>query len=310
MGILLGVSASSFLSLMSVDDADCIVQMSPLKSQGTIQRSLSSFSDTPQLAVNDRGWKLIHVYVGPDDDRVAQIAQASTINSDYFHAAHWFSQLRQDEIVAQLFRYKKGGYFVDLAANDVVRISNTYALETYYDWNGLAIEPNSVYWSGLSLRKCHVVAAVAGKSTNEKMLFTFPKRAAPQGGLVGSEFDNHERKNSAEEQMRFTVTLQDIFERFNTPSVIDYLSLDVEGAETFVMESFPFDRYRINVLSVERADKKLCRLLQENGYVQLKSLKSWGETLWVHSSVEATLDMGAMDIDSENYKYRERENHQ
>ena len=91
--------------------------------------------------------------------------------------------------------------------------------------------------------------------------------------------------------MRFTVTLKDIFERFHTPSVIDYLSLDVEGAETFVMESFPFDRYRINALSVERADKKLCGMLQDNGYVQLKSLKSWGETLWVHSSVEATLDI-------------------
>ena len=108
--------------------------------------------------------------------------------------------------------------------------------------------------------------------------------------------------------MRFTVTLQDIFERFQTPSVIDYLSLDVEGAENFVMESFPFDRYLINALSVERADNKLCGLLQEHGYVQLKSLKRWGETLWVHSTVAATLDMRALDIDTENYKYRERGN--
>ena len=311
VGVLLGGFASSFLSLMTASDIVGVAKIHPIiQFQGFTKRSLSSLSDPQPKVASDVGWKQIHVYVGPETERVAQMAQASTINSNYFHSTRWFSQLRQDEVVAQLFRHKRGGYFVDLAANDAVRISNTYALETHYSWTGLAIEPNAIYWPGLSLRKCHVVAAVVGKLTNEKKLFRFPRRAAPQGGLVGPEFDNAEKKISAEEQLRLTVTLQEIFEKFQTPSVIDYLSLDVEGAETFVMESFPFDHYRINALTVERADKKLCDILQAHGYIQLKSLKHWGETLWVHSTFEASMDRRAVDIDTEHYKYREKaQNH-
>lgn len=301
------------------------VRQSPRKRARNL--SSQSFNGAADVKnADDGGWKLIHVYVGgssssnnnaaqEEQHRAAQMAQASTINSDYFYSSSsaqrprsWFSQLRQDEVVAHLFRHKRSGYFVDLAANDAVRISNTYALETRYHWTGIAIEPNAVYWPGLALRRCHVAAAVVGRSTGERLRFKFPRRAAPQGGLVGREFDNREPGKSPEEdQMRYTVTLQDIFERFQTPPVIDYLSLDVEGAELFIMESFPFDRYRINALTVERADNKLSALLQTNGYVQLKVLKHWGESLWIHSSVQDSLDTkAAMEIDTEHYKYRER----
>jgi hypothetical protein len=75
-----------------------------------------------------------------------------------------------------------------------------------------------------------------------------------------------------EDQMRFTVTLVDVFERFNTPAVIDYLSLDVEGAATFIMETFSFNRYRFNLLTIERPTAKLHNLLTKQGHIQLKQL--------------------------------------
>jgi hypothetical protein len=237
----------------------------------------------------------------------------STIRNEYFHTTKWFSQLRQDELVYQLLRNKRNGYFVDLAANDAIRISNTFALEHYHGWDGIAIEPNPIYWPGLAYRNCTVVAAVVGQQTGTEMKFKFPKsKPAPQGGLVGPTFDNHDTGNGSrndEDQMRYTITISDIFKKFDVPSVIDYFSLDIEGAETFVMESFPFDHYRINVVTVERADQRLCELLQLNGYVQMKQLKKWGETLWIHSSIihdSSILDLTALDIDTENYKYRER----
>ena len=50
----------------------------------------------------------------------------------------WYSQWRQDEVVATLFRGKRNGYFIDLAANHAYKLSNTYALEQKYDWNGVS----------------------------------------------------------------------------------------------------------------------------------------------------------------------------
>ena len=259
----------------------------------------------------DEGWNMIHVFVGTQASKIEHMIDASTIPNDYFYRTTWFSQLRQDEVVYRLLRSKRNGYFIDLAANDAIRISNTFALEHYHGWNGIAIEPNPIYWSGLAYRNCTVVAAVIGQQTGIEMTFKFPKsKPAPQGGLVGPTFDNHDQSSKTnEDEMRYTITISDIFERFDTPSVIDYFSLDIEGAETFVMEAFPFARYRINVLTVERADKRLCELLQQNGYTQMKQLKKWGETLWLHSSIihdSAVIDLTALDIDTENYKYRER----
>jgi hypothetical protein len=250
------------------------------------------------------------VYVGRNStstDRSQQIATSSEVSPDLSRQSRWFSQVQQDLLVKTLLRGKRGGYFVDLAANDAVRISNTYALETYYGWTGLAIEPNPLYWSSLAhYRKCRVAAAVVGSRTGVPVRFKFPNRAPAKGGIVDERFDNKEASHFGEDQTRYTVSLRDVFERFDVPSVIDYLSLDVEGAETFVMESFPFDRYRFNLLTVERPDANLIILLERQGYKMLKQLKKWGETIWAHREIEATLDLSALQIDTEHYKYREK----
>ena len=50
---------------------------------------------------------------------------------------------------------------------------------------------------------------------------------------------------------------------------VDYLSLDVEGAELAVLETIPFDRVDIRTLSVEvehSDSKKIVQLLVRNGY--------------------------------------------
>lgn len=46
------------------------------------------------------------------------------------------SQSSQDEIVASLTKKQANGYFVDLASNDAITISNSYALERYLNWKG------------------------------------------------------------------------------------------------------------------------------------------------------------------------------
>lgn len=244
----------------------------------------------------------MHVFVGNS----SHIAQNSAIPIDYFQSVEWFAQVRQDEIVSALLRRKKSGYFIDLAANDAVKISNTYALETFFGWGGLCIEPNPQYWAGLSYRKCHVVGAVIGAQNMQEVQFKYPNRFGPKGGIVGEQFDNKEASKFGEDRPRYTVSLCDVFERFRTPKIIDYLSLDVEGAEEFIMQSFPFDDYQFSVLTVERPSDTLRSLLEKNGYMSLKLLKrNSGETIWVHRSQLDSLDLRALDLETESYKYRD-----
>lgn len=49
---------------------------------------------------------------------------------------------------------------------------------------------------------------------------------------------------------------------------IDYLSLDVEGAELDILRTFPFDHFDITAWSIENNtdDPELARLMAANGY--------------------------------------------
>jgi hypothetical protein len=78
-------------------------------------------------STHDDGWKSINVFYGNS----SHIADSSSIPSEYFEVNRWFSQYRQDEVVSHLLFGKRNSYFVDLASNDAVRISNTSRLRPY-----------------------------------------------------------------------------------------------------------------------------------------------------------------------------------
>eukprot|EP00543_Licmophora_paradoxa_P007947 CAMPEP_0202448900 /NCGR_PEP_ID=MMETSP1360-20130828/7691_1 /ASSEMBLY_ACC=CAM_ASM_000848 /TAXON_ID=515479 /ORGANISM="Licmophora paradoxa, Strain CCMP2313" /LENGTH=309 /DNA_ID=CAMNT_0049066661 /DNA_START=15 /DNA_END=941 /DNA_ORIENTATION=+ len=250
----------------------------------------------------DKGWKAVNVFYGDSN----HIVENSMISHEYYNRVKWYSQARQDEVVAALLRNKRNGYFIDLAANDPIKISNTYALETHFGWTGLCMEPNNAYWAGLAYRKCDVVGAVVGQDAMKEVWFKFPNRAGPKGGIVGNNFDNKERSKFDEDRPRYTVTLLEIFQKFQTPKVIDYMSLDVEGAEFFIMKGFPFKQYRFNLISLERPQEELNELLTQNGYKLWKlAKKNSGETLWYHESMEGQLDTDAAGKIDTMVKYGE-----
>ena len=111
------------------------------------------------------------------------------------------------------------------------------------------------------------------------------------GGIVGNKdikMVNPEIDPEAEVEERYTAPLSEVFAEFNVPRSIDYLSLDVEGAEFLVMKNFLFNTYHIKVMTVERPNKDLRNLLEGKGFIFLKDLSWWGETLWAHKSMGLT----------------------
>lgn len=158
---------------------------------------------------------------------------------------------------------------------------------------GLCIEANPMYWRDLSFRKCQVVGAVVGENRMEQVKFAFQK--GYDGGLLGADFDNKKSVDGGETKEFYTVPLQEILERNKSPTTIDYFSLDVEGAEYFIMKKFPFEKYTFRVMTIERPDEKLRSLLEKKGYVLLKLLSNFGETLWFHKSQLSILDQAALN---------------
>jgi Methyltransferase FkbM domain len=230
------------------------------------------------------GWKNIYVYYGN---------HLSNPRGDSF------SQVYQDKAVLSLLNQKHGGYFVDLAANHAHGLSNSYLLEEYYNWSGLCIEPNSIYWESLSTRKCQVVAsAVGGKSFGS---VEFRVDNGPLGGIVNEKFDN-KPANETTKILKQMVPLESIFKTFRVPRQIDYLSFDVEGAEEYIFADFPFNDYFFNILTIERPNDSLKSILFSNNYTLLLQITPWGETIWIRNDLMKGMNITKIfDIYERNY---------
>lgn len=213
-----------------------------------------------------------------------------------------YSQVSQDRMILALIKAHNEkdnipsshiGFFVDLASNDALSLSNSYLLEQS-GWNGLCIEPNPIYWYRLaSFRKCTIVGAfVGGAQEGDGTEVDVVLSNGVFGGIAGAEMDN---KESNEKEFRNVVSITTIFQETNVPSNIDYFSLDVEGAESLVMDDFPWESYTIKFFSIERPKNDLKEKLVEHGYKMVKVLSNFGETLWIHS---ATVRLSQDEIDN------------
>ena len=228
-----------------------------------------------------KGWHPVHVFYGETKGLFNDAPQSIKESQESF------AQVGQDSIILDLLG--SNGYFIDLAANDALDLTNTLALERK-GWTGLCVEPNSVYWYGLSHRKCQVVGALVAGTKREEVKVKF---RGVYGGIVGkldNRLANRKKEPDAAVVTRYTAPITEVLEKFQVPNTIDYLSLDVEGSEYEIMKDFPFDKYTIRVMTVERPNKQLQNLLKENGYIYLAELATWGEYLWCHKSTGFTPD--------------------
>jgi len=261
-----------------------LIQQIPTDGSTTIKNEERKL-DTPSVRVSapeeTKGWHPVHVFYG-ERGGLFNDAPESIKESQESYA-----QVGQDSIVFDLLG--SNGYFIDLAANDALDLTNTLALERK-GWTGLCVEPNSVYWYGLSHRKCTVVGALVAGTKSEQVKVKF---RGLYGGIVGkldNKLANRKKEPDAQEVTRYTAPMTEVLIKFQVPKTIDYLSLDVEGSEYEIMKDFPFETYTIRILTVECPNKKLQKLLNENGYVYLAELATWGEYLWCHKSTGFTPD--------------------
>lgn len=147
----------------------------------------------------------------------------------------------------------------------------------------ICIEANPKYMAGYLHRTCTFIQAAAGPIDNEKVSFSFQDAL---GGVVGSDFDNHDDVASKTTSHDLsTVPINTIFHDFSTPFVIDYLSLDIEGAEAWAFQTFSWDKYTFWTLTVERPKPILQEMLKSHNYVYLCDYGDFGDQLWIHPSL-------------------------
>ena len=191
----------------------------------------------------------------------------------------YFSQSGQDKwIVEKLFPGKRGGVFVDIGAYDGICFSNTFFLEKERDWRGLAIEPNPHVYEKLQRnRSCSVMNCCVGEKDGCSIFRAIQGYPAMLSGMTDQYHPKH--LNRIDRELRLhggdfqdidvpCYSINSLFSKYKLYT-IDYLSIDVEGAELPIIKGLDVFQVNISVMSVENnyKDYKIPQILKQKGFV-------------------------------------------
>ena len=188
------------------------------------------------------------------------------------------AQLRQDLFVLNELSFMEGGYFVEFGATDGITLSNTFLLETKFNWNGILAEPAKIWHDDLTRnRKAIVDNNCVWKRSGEVISFREVVDFGHNGELSTiDEFsgsDNHAglRKKGKKYDVS-TISLMDLLKKHGAPKRINYLSIDTEGSEFDILEGFDFNYFEFDVITCEHNYSpnryKIYELLTKNGYTR------------------------------------------
>ena len=195
------------------------------------------------------------------------------------------SQLLQDLLVLYLTDFKRNGYFVEFGATNGIDLSNTYLLESEFDWMGILAEPAICWQSELKLnRKAAIEVKCVWSTSGDQIEFNETSIAELSTVASFSYLDLH--KTERESGSRYaveTISINNLLSKHKAPHYIDYLSIDTEGSEFEILASLDFEKYSFGVITCEHnftpQREKIQFLLESQGYsrvfVEISEFDDW-----------------------------------
>ena len=194
---------------------------------------------------------------------------------------HHFSQAGQDAFLdEQVFKGKTGGVFVEVGGYDGITGSNGLFFELMRGWTGLIIEPSPVYHALCEARRTVPCARLAvGSAPGRAEFLEITGGMKQMGGLIDSYDPDLRARVEADPRHQgevIEVEVQPLAEILSAHGLrrIDYISLDVEGAEKDVIATFPFAEFDVTAWSIENNSgaTEVPALMQANGYQRVEAI--------------------------------------
>jgi len=154
-----------------------------------------------------------------------------------------YSQAYQDRFVDMMLNSPSEGFFIDVGAgcDDERGIGSNSLMFEQRGWKGIAIDELPERMKG---RHCECVSCLIGDGSNNTRL------------------------------------LSEVLREKNCPSVVDYLSVDIEGFDLFAVASFLQGGYDFKIATIEHnlysrnpgvdaLKQNIFNLLSQNGYIRV-----------------------------------------
>ena len=189
------------------------------------------------------------------------------------------SQLYQDIFASFIVESKFEKTFLEFGATDGIELSNSYILEKLFSWKGALSEPSPQWHDELkkNRKNSKIITKCIWKESGKKLDFFMSDNGAYStindfidSDKVSMPKNNNLRKQKGKIICVETISLNDVINEYFNDECPSYISIDTEGSEYEILESFNFDKYRPKLFTIEHNhtenELKIDEFLISNNY--------------------------------------------
>jgi FkbM family methyltransferase len=192
----------------------------------------------------------------------------------------YYSQIetRQDKwLIEEVFPGKTNGTFLDVGAGNGIDLSNSKALEEL-GWDGVCVECNPESYAEFVKNRPDTDLEKRALWRESGQVLEFTTSAIPYLSGITATIGKYMGRPVTGPQLPVrTVSMEDMFQHWDLPRQIDYMSLDTEGSEFIILQSMPEDIV-FSVITVEHNYEEpkrtqIKQLLESRGYTLVKEVQ-------------------------------------
>ena len=163
----------------------------------------------------------------------------------------------EDTAVLDYFKDKKNGFYVDVGCHHPTHINNTYLLYKQ-NWGGINIDTSQFsidLFNYMRPQDLNYNCAISNRNGVVKLFFQ--KEFSQLSTIESIQAKNVFQGNIKEKDIQ-AFTLDEILNRDKYKNTkIDFLNIDVEGADLKVLEGLSFDKFKPELVCIEIHAKEI-----------------------------------------------------
>ena len=162
-----------------------------------------------------------------------------------------YSQHNEELITRDFFQDRRDGVFLDVGCFTPVIYSNTYYLEKHLGWSGIAVDALPEYAERWKRRRPRSMFFNYLVTDHDDAVEPFYRSELPGISSIEKPFKGPAGGDLTFEEIQVpTITLTRLLEE-NGVSKIDFLTMDIEGAELLALAGFDIDRFHPELACIE-----------------------------------------------------------
>jgi len=199
-----------------------------------------------------------------------------------------YSQGNEELIIRDFFQDQRGGFFVDVGCAWPVRNSTTNYLEKHLGWSGIGVDglPDYGPWWVESRPRSKFFNFIVTDHSGEPESFYRAGWPGMSSTQKGRKFGSREVKQT--ELKVPTTTLNDLLVK-NGVERIDFLSMDIEGAEPRALAGFDIRKYAPKLVCIEAGGAvrhQLLEYFEKNDYERIDRYLEHDSSNWYFTPKE------------------------